>query len=74
MSQFEKVPEDPHDDEEFRGFIRCPHCLETDHEMTEYPSALQNDGDSAQMDCSYCGKSFTVRMCVTYEFATKALP
>ena len=74
MNQFKEAPVDPHDDDDFRSLIRCPHCLEPDCETTEYPEGLRYDGDTAEQDCSSCGKPFKIRISVSYEYATSALP
>lgn len=63
-----------HDPDEFRDSIRCPHCGEYDDEHTDYPDGLRHDGDTAEMDCAYCEKPFKIRLCVSYEYATAALP
>ena len=48
--------------------IVCPHCLEIDYEHADYPRALRHDGDEATHECSECGRTFKVSMCVEYTF------
>lgn len=64
-----RQPEE-HDNNEFRDEIKCPSCGKVDWEHTDYPSALRYDGDKAETECHYCGKSIQVTLCVEYSYAT----
>jgi hypothetical protein len=58
----------------FRDEIQCPHCNAIDYEHTDYPAALQRDGDSVVTDCDFCGGPIKVTLCVEYTYATARAP
>jgi hypothetical protein len=57
----------------FRDEIQCPHCDAIDYEHTDYPSALQKDGDEVEACCAFCDKPMRVALCASYTYATAPL-
>lgn len=54
-----------------KNVIVCPHCLDEDHEVFDYPSGLSQDGDETETECVACGKPFTVSLNVSYTYTTR---
>ncbi len=52
-------------------FPRCPYCWKHDQDWWD-GQPHRYDGDSWESTCGSCGKDYTVTMCVSYSFDTKA--
>ena len=50
--------------------VRCPDCGEEHYDITDL-SSLQRDGDETTMDCETCGKTMTIVLSVSYEYASR---
>ena len=47
----------------------CPHCELMDQDWWD-GLGPKSDGDEWEAECSACGKTYSVEMCVTVEFRT----